>query len=139
MKGCDVSQREDPAVQQVDQKSDQLGSVTVGSEDRAQDVGKIDASEAETLTARQHRRQGQRGHPAPEQPIAPVHTRTCCTCEPSRRSGRCRGIGDSPSNRRASEMAALISPTWVKAWGKLPSAAPVPGSISSAKSPTSLA
>ncbi len=42
--------------------------------------------------------------------------------------------------RSASEMAqaALMSPMWLKAWGKLPSSSPVAGSTSSASRPTSL-
>jgi hypothetical protein len=42
--------------------------------------------------------------------------------------------------RSAWEMAqaALMSPMWLKAWGKLPSSSPVTGSTSSASRPTSL-
>jgi hypothetical protein len=36
-------------------------------------------------------------------------------------------------------MAALMSPTWLRAWGKLPSRLQLAGSISSASSPRSLA
>src|SRR6476659_3114466 len=112
-------------------EADQLGRLATGGEDGAEDVGEIDAGQPKSLAAGHDGGQRQRCHEAPEQPISPVHTRAFSAFGSSLLSGTWRGIGARPCSRRARDRAALMSPTWVKAWGKLPSAAPVPGSISS--------
>src|SRR4051794_29769191 len=104
----------------MNQKPDQLGALSVGSKDRAQNVGQIDPGETKPLAGGEDCRQRERRQETPQQPVSPVHTRTSSAFGSSGRSGKCRGIGASPSNRRDKDSAALISPTWVNACGKLP-------------------
>src|SRR4029453_4321531 len=122
----------------MDSESDQVRPITARCEHGTQHVRQVDTGEPHPLAPCHHRRERHRGDEAPQQPAPPVHTRASFAPDTSRLGGTPWCTGASPWIRLVSESAALINPTWVKAWGKFPSAAPSAGSISSANSPTSL-
>src|SRR5205814_5416398 len=127
-------EREELSVDQVGEKAEHFGAVAARRQHRAQEVRDAHPRQPQLLRARLQRSEHQRAGETCEQRGGPVHARASGTCR------RARSAWWRPRSARSrSESAALIKPTWVKAWGKFPSAAPLSGSISSPKRPTSLA
>src|SRR6266568_2536667 len=128
-KDPEVDEREDPAVHEVERYPEHLRAVAVRSQHRPEQVRQVHPGEPEPLRSSQDRREE---HGRPETPREPAF-------EGHARASVPRPAFSSARARSASASAAEMSPTCVNACGKLPSASPVAGSISSANSPTSFA
>src|SRR5579862_2008671 len=133
-----VNQREEPAVDEVEAKADDLGAVPVRRKHRAQHVRDVHAREPDALSSRHHRCEDDGAPKAPDEPARPVHGCTGWPAPAASGENVRRARGRRPSRRCWRLSAALIRPMCVNACGKFPSASPVAGSISSANSPTSL-
>ena len=132
----DVEEREEPSVDDVDEESEELRPISARREHRAEHVREVHPREVEPLARRHDRREHDRRDESPEEP---ARRRSCLRLLELAARPTERGSGSSRRSRCSSESAALMSPTCVNACGKLPSASPVAGSISSAKRPTSFA
>src|SRR5688572_11602862 len=122
---CKVEQGEQPAADHVQDESEDRCLAAIRCEHRADQKGQTEARQAQALAARQDRRHCHGRDQSPEhQTRYQVERHRSCS------------LRRSP---RASDSAAKIAPTCVKACGKLPSWLPSSGSISSANNPRSFA
>src|SRR5439155_14932410 len=105
--------------------SDEFCFVSARRENGSEQIRDVHSGEAQALAARQNGRKHNRARKAPPQPATPIYDH----------------LATSPLlfSILYMERAALIRPRCVNAWGKLPSASPFSGSISSANRSTSFA
>src|SRR5262245_19135701 len=113
-----VHEREDQPVQEMHGRPGDHRAVARGREDAADEKRDADSREPESLPRLHDRGQHDRRGEPREKDARQVH-------------------GVLAAAHSASVSAALMSPTWLNACGKLPRSTPVSGSISSESSPTS--
>src|SRR4029079_11764784 len=117
----------------MSKESVDFGAVTIGGKDGTDHEGEVHTSESDSLGAGFHGGHEQCGNETPEHPTRPVHAAAFS----SARSSRCASCL-VPFILSVRESAALMRPTWVKAWEQFPRDAPVGGSLFSAKSTTTI-
>src|SRR5256885_3263089 len=106
MKTSDVHEREKPAVRKMNEEANQFRAVAVRSEHGPEQIRNVHSRHAKSLTGRENRSEYDGPRKTPDQPMNPVHVVRFILCVPSSMS------------RKVS--AALITPRWVNACGKLP-------------------
>src|ERR1041384_3301869 len=132
-----VDKREHPSQGHVHEEAIELCFVAVRRKNRSQHIRQVHARQAQSLRSRTGRGQHNRRCKSPDEPTVPIHAFTSLVCDFTSAPVRVAGCS-LPRSFSSSVSAALMSPTCVNACGKLPSAAPVPGSVSSANNPRSL-
>src|SRR5439155_16808430 len=129
-----VQEREELAVEEVGEEADDLRPVASLRERRPEQIRDAHPGEMKLLRTSLQRSQQHGPDESSQQRARPVHGLASGIC------ARARSASRLPRSRRSRrDNAALIRPTCVYACGKFPSAAPLAGSISSAKRPTSFA
>src|SRR5437016_4557305 len=109
----------------MQKEADEFCLVAAWSKNCPEQIRDIHSCYAESLACRKNGSEYHGSRKPPDQPLQPIHNLRFSLC--------------SPCSISRNVSAALITPRWVNACGKFPSASPVSGSISSAKRPTSLA